>query len=127
MDLLLDTHAIIWFLNGDANLSLKAKAAIEDINNTKTVSIASIWEIGIKISLDKFRFTKGFKQFVEMIDENGFDILPISFEHALIVSTLEFIHRDPFDRLLIAQSQKENLTIVTRDENIKKYSIQTIW
>ncbi|MCK9412433.1 MAG: type II toxin-antitoxin system VapC family toxin [Prolixibacteraceae bacterium] len=104
-----------------------AKAAIEDNNNTKTVSIASIWEIGIKISLDKFRFAKGFKKFVEMIDANGFDILPISFEHALIVSTLEFIHRDPFDRLLIAQSLKENLTIVTRDENIKKYSIHTIW
>jgi PIN domain nuclease of toxin-antitoxin system len=127
MDLLLDTHAIIWFLNGDANLSLEAKAVIEDINNTKSVSIASIWEIGIKISLDKLRFPKGFRQFVEMIDANGFEILPISLEHALIVSNLEFIHRDPFDRLLIAQSQKENLTIVTRDENIKKYLVQTIW
>jgi PIN domain nuclease of toxin-antitoxin system len=127
MDLLLDTHAIIWFLNGNASLSLKAKAAIEDFNNTKTVSIASIWEIGIKISLDKFRFSKGFKHFVEMIDANGFEILPISIDHALLVSALEFIHRDPFDRLLIAQSQKENLIIVTRDENIKKYSVQTLW
>jgi len=101
--------------------------AIEDIDNTKTVSIASIWEIGIKISLGKFRFPQGFMQFVEMIDANGFEILPISVEHALIVSNLEFIHMDPFDRLLIAQSQKENLTIVTRDENIRKYSVQTIW
>jgi PIN domain nuclease of toxin-antitoxin system len=127
MDLLLDTHAIIWFLNGDSSLSPKARLAIEDIDNTKTVSIASIWEIGIKISLGKFRFPQGFMQFVEMIDANGFEILPISVEHALIVSNLEFIHRDPFDRLLIAQSQKENLTIVTRDENIRKYSVQTIW
>lgn len=127
MDLLLDTHAIIWFLNGDSSLSPKARLAIEDIDNTKTVSIASIWEIGIKISLGKFRFPQGFMQFVEMIDANGFEILPISVEHALIVSNLEFIHMDPFDRLLIAQSQKENLTIVTRDENIRKYSVQTIW
>jgi PIN domain nuclease of toxin-antitoxin system len=127
MDLLLDTHTIIWFFNGDANLSLKAKAAIEDTNNTKIVSIVSIWEIGIKISLDKFRFAQGFKHFVELIDANGFEILPISIDHAMIVATLKFIHRDPFDRLLIAQSQKDNLIIVTRDENIKKYLIQTIW
>jgi PIN domain nuclease of toxin-antitoxin system len=127
MDLLLDTHTIIWFLNGDDNLSLEAKAVIEDVNNTKIVSIASIWEIGIKISLGKFQFPKGFKQFVEMIEANGFEILPISFEHAMIVSTLEFIHRDPFDRLLIAQCKYDDLTIVTKDENIKKYSVQTIW
>jgi PIN domain nuclease of toxin-antitoxin system len=79
-----------------------AKSFIEDSNNIKIVSIASIWEIAIKISLDKFRFPKGFKHFVDMIDENGFEILPISFDHAMILSTLEFIHRDPFDRLLIA-------------------------
>ena len=109
MDLLLDTHTLIWFLNGDEKLSDTVKTVIEDPNNLKVVSIASIWEIAIKISLDKFRFTKGFKHFLEMVEENGFEILPITFEHAMLVSTLEFIHRDPFDRLLIAQCKSDKL------------------
>ena len=127
MDLLLDTHSLIWFLNGDEKLSDKAKSVIEDPTNSKIVSIASIWEIAIKLSLDKFRFPKGFKHFLEMVEDNGFEILPITFEHALELSTLEFLHRDPFDRLLIAQCKSDNLVIVTKDENIKRYKIKTIW
>ena len=127
MDLLVDTHALVWFLNGDKKLSGKVKAAINDPNNSKIVSIASIWEIAIKISLDKFKFPKGFKNFLEMIEDNGFEILPITFKHAISVSSLEFIHRDPFDRLMIAQSKCDNLIIVTKDKNIKQYNIQTIW
>jgi len=127
MNLLLDTHTLIWFLNGDEKLPDNVRDAIENPNNSKIVSIASIWEISIKISLDKFRFPNGFKRFLEMIDENGFELLPVTFEHAIIVSTLEFIHRDPFDRLLIAQCKNESLTIATKDENIRKYNIETIW
>ena len=127
MDLLLDTHSLIWFLNGDEKLSDKAKSAIEDPTNSKIVSIASIWEIAIKISLFKFRFPKGFKHFLDMVEDNGFEILPITFEHAIELSTLEFIHRDPFDRLLIAQSITDKLIIVTKDDNIKRYNIKTIW
>ena len=127
MDLLLDTHSLIWFLNGDEKLSDKVKIAIEDSNNSKIVSIASIWEIAIKISLDKFRFPKGFKHFLDMVEENGLEILPITFEHAVVLSTLEFIHRDPFDRLLIAQCMADNLILATKDDNIKRYNIQTIW
>jgi len=127
MDLLLDTHSLIWFLNGDEKLSDKAKSVIEDSSNSKIVSIASIWEIAIKISLDKFRFPKGFKHFLDMVEDNGFEILPITFEHALELSTLEFIHRDPFDRLLIAQCKSDNIVFVTKDDNIKRYKIKTIW
>lgn len=127
MDLLLDTHSLIWFLNGDEKLSDKVKIAIEDSNNSKIVSIVSIWEIAIKISLDKFRFPKGFKHFLDMVEENGLEILPITFEHAVVLSTLEFIHRDPFDRLLIAQCMADNLILATKDDNIKRYNIQTIW
>lgn len=127
MDLLLDTHSLIWFLNGDDKLSEKAKSAIEDPSNSKIVSIASIWEIAIKISIDRFRFPKGFKYFLDMVEDNGFEILPITFEHAVKLSTLEFIHRDPFDRLLIAQSMADSLTIVTKDDYIKQYQIHTIW
>lgn len=127
MNLLLDTHVLIWFLNGDSNLPQRVRREIEDRNNTKIVSIASVWEIAIKISLDKFRFQKGFENFLEMLEDNGFVLLPISFEHTIIVSTLEFIHRDPFDRILIAQCMSENMVIATQDENIKRYNIQTIW
>lgn len=127
MDLLLDTHSLIWFLNGDDKLSEKAKSAIEEPSNSKIVSIASIWEIAIKISIDRFRFPKGFKYFLDMVEDNGFEILPITFEHAVKLSTLEFIHRDPFDRLLIAQSMADSLTIVTKDDYIKQYQIHTIW
>lgn len=127
MNLLLDTHSLIWFLNGDKNLSDNVKIAIEDPYNTKIVSIASIWEIAIKISLNKFRFQNGFKHFLDMVEENGFEILPITFEHAMVISTLEYIHRDPFDRLLIAQCKADNLIIATKDNNIQRYNIQTIW
>lgn len=127
MELLLDTHSLIWFLNGDEKLSDKAKSVIEDSSNSKIVSIASIWEIAIKISLDKFRFPQGFKHFLDLVEDNGFEVLPITFEHALELSTLEFIHRDPFDRLLIAQCKSDNLVVVTKDDNIKRYKIKTIW
>jgi len=127
MRLMLDTHTLIWFLNGDPKLSQKARHAIENPDNLKIVSIASIWEIAIKISLNKFRFSKGFKSFLELIENNGFAVLPITFEHALTVSNLEFIHRDPFDRLLISQCITDNLKIVSKDKNIAKYNIETLW
>ncbi|MCA1760493.1 MAG: type II toxin-antitoxin system VapC family toxin [Bacteroidales bacterium] len=127
MRLMLDTHTLIWFLNGDPKLSQKARHTIENPDNLKIVSIASIWEIAIKLSLNKFKFSKGFKSFLELIDNNGFTVLPITFEHALTVSKLEFIHRDPFDRLLISQCITDNLKIVSKDENIAKYDIETLW
>ena len=127
MDLLIDTHSLIWFLNGDERLSNTVKNLIEDTDNVKLVSIASVWEIAIKISLNKFRFEKGLKHFLSLIEDNGFVTLPITFEHAMIVSTLEFIHRDPFDRLLIAQCKVDNLTLLTKDDAVKQYNIKTIW
>ena len=72
MNLILDTHSLIWFLNGDEKLTNKAKSAIEDPNNSTIISIASVWGIAIKISLDKFRFSNGFKHFLELVEENGF-------------------------------------------------------
>ncbi len=127
MNYLLDVHALIWFLNGDDNFSKKSKELIENQKNLKLISIATIWEIAIKISLGKFKFELGFKNFVDLINENGFEIIPISIQHTLKVSTLEFIHRDPFDRLIIAQAITDNLTIMTKDEYIEKYDVKTIW
>ncbi len=127
MDLLLDTHTLIWFLNGDKRLSVKAKTIIEDLDNVNFISIASIWEIAIKVSLDKIKLPQGFKYFLELVEENGFELLPISMEHTVTLSKLKFIHRDPFDRLLVAQSKNNSLTIITKDENIQKYDVPTIW
>lgn len=127
MNLLLDTHTLIWFLNGDDKLSEKAKFSIENPKNLKLVSIASIWEIAIKLSLGKIRFPKGFKQFLKLVEENGFEVLPITFEHTIELSTLDFIHRDPFDRLLIAQCKADNFTLISKDDIIKKYDIKLIW
>ncbi len=127
MNLLIDTHALIWFLNGDNLISDNAKAAIENTDNIKIVSIASIWEIAIKISLNRLSLPKGFLYFLNLIEDNGFEILPISIEHTLTVAKLDFIHWDPFDRLLIAQCKTGNLTIVTKDDDIKRCDVSTIW
>jgi len=95
MNNLIDTHAFIWFLNGDNNLSDKAKKAIEEIDVINFISIASLWEISIKISLGKLELSTPFAEIAEQIDHNGFQILPITFEDTLILSTLPFHHRDP--------------------------------
>lgn len=127
MNYILDTHTLIWFLNGDDKLSKKSKDIIEDQENLKLVSIATIWEIAIKISLGKFKFNQGFKQFLDLIEDNGFEIVPITFDHVLTVSKLDFIHRDPFDRLIISQALTDDLTLITKDEYIEKYNVKTTW
>jgi PIN domain nuclease of toxin-antitoxin system len=127
MDILLDTHAFIWFFNGDKQLSLKAKKLIEDSKNIKFVSIASIWEIAIKIGLKKLEFDGNTCDVAELIEQNGFQILPISIDHTVAYEELELIHRDPFDRILIAQASVDKMTIITKDENIQKYKVKTVW
>jgi PIN domain nuclease of toxin-antitoxin system len=127
MNYIVDTHTLIWFLNGDDKLSKRSREIIEDQDNSKFVSVATIWEIAIKISLDKFKFNKGFKEFLGLIEDNGFEIIHITPDHALQVSTLRFIHRDPFDRLIISQALTDDLTIITRDEYIEKYDVKTDW
>ena len=118
MNCLLDTHTVIWFLNGDNRLSNKVKKIIENPDNSKIISIASIWKMAIKISLGKLKVENGFIKFLELIENNGFEVFPITLEHAMAVSTLEFIHRDPFDRLIVAQALSNHLTVITKDENI---------
>lgn len=127
MKLLLDTHTIIWFLNGDKNISQKVKFYIESIENTKYVSIASLWEIAIKYNLGKFQFTDGIDTFFDLVLNNGFKILPININHLIELSTLEKYHKDPFDRILIAQAISENMAICTIDDKIKTYRVDVIW
>ena len=127
MKLLLDSHSIIWFLDGSSKLSKNARNVIEDENNIKFICSASLWEIAIKISLKKADFSISFVEFVSLIELNGFDILPITTIHSLEVSQLPFFHRDPFDRMLVAQALVDELVVVTKDDWIKLYSIKAIW
>jgi PIN domain nuclease of toxin-antitoxin system len=127
MNSLIDTHALIWFLNGDTDLSDKARKIIEENASTNFVSIASLWEIAIKISLGKLELRSPFAKISEQIFSNGFQILPITFEDILILSTLPFHHRDPFDRIIISQSFNNNLAIISKDKFFKEYQVNLVW
>jgi PIN domain nuclease of toxin-antitoxin system len=128
MNYLLDTHAILWFFNGDQErLPNSAKGIITDQQCTKFVSIASIWEVGIKISIGKLSFPQNTNGFVQQIQQNGFELLPINTDHIVAMETLPLIHRDPFDRLLVAAAISEQMTIITKDDNIVRYNVSHIW
>ena len=104
MNYLLDTHTFMWFINGEQELSAHARKTIEQKGANNFVSIASIWEIAIKLSIGKLKLKTPFVAIPEQISDNGFQILPIRFEDTLKLSTLPFHHRGPFDRMIIAQS-----------------------
>ena len=118
MNILLDTHALIWFLEGHLSLSISARAAIENTNNKKFVSIATFWELAIKSSMGKLDIQLSFSDLYKLVWQNNFEILPIDFDHTLIISTLHFHHKDPFDRILIAQAMVEKMVIVSKETNI---------
>jgi PIN domain nuclease of toxin-antitoxin system len=123
MNLLLDTHVLLWWLDANPTLSEKAKSTIADGNNLVFVSAAVIWEIRIKQALGKLEIPSNFRQ---VLDRQPFEMLSITAEHAHAVGDLPTHHRDPFDRMLIAQATIEHLTMVTRDTIIKEYKIPVI-
>lgn len=127
MNILLDTHALIWFINGDSRLPDKSVKIIKNIEVKCFVSIASIWEIAIKISLGKLELNGGFDEISKIMKSYEIEILPLAFEHIHKLLSLEFFHRDPFDRIIIAQGLVENMIIVSKDENFPKYEVQLIW
>jgi PIN domain nuclease of toxin-antitoxin system len=125
--ILLDTHALIWWLEGGAKLSPAARLAIANPEATVLVSAASAWEIAIKQQAGKFRVPDLVKDFQGRLQKEGFTELPISIEHAVKAGALPGSHKDPFDRVLIAQSQVENAAMITRDSLFRKYAVQCIW
>jgi len=128
MNLLLDTHAWLWFVLGDAQLGAGARNHILDPGNVKFVSPASYWEISIKISLGKYALNAPYQPFMrQAISGNGFRFLHISPRHTEQVSTLPFHHRDPFDRLLIGQALIEGMTIVSNDGAFPPYGVPVVW
>jgi len=128
MNILLDTHAFLWFIDGSPRLSAQARECIEDEGNGKLLSIASLWEIGIKISLGKLTLKQPFEELVpSQMQINGFDLLPVRIEHVTQVISMPFHHRDPFDRMLVAQCMGDQLPIVSRDPAFDSYQIDRIW
>jgi PIN domain nuclease of toxin-antitoxin system len=126
--LLLDTHAFIWWDNDKSQLSQPALDACLDQSNTLFLSIASIWEMQIKIQTGKLSFTIPLEQrIIEQTRINGLKILPIRQKHIYTLAVLPDHHRDPFDRLLIAQSIYEKMTLISHDAQIKQYSLQLLW
>ena len=128
MKLLLDTHTFLWFIAGNLKLSSTARSLIEDLANEKFVSVVSLWEIAIKFSLGKLDLTDEFDILIpKQLEINGFEILPIETEHLSKVISLPFYHRDPFDRLLIAQAISENMQIISVDDIFDSYSTNRLW
>lgn len=128
MKLLLDTHTFLWFIMGNTKLSDNARKLMEDTDNEKLLSVVSIREVAIKASLGKLSFAEPFEVLIpQQLKLNGIELLNIKTEHAAIITTLPFHHRDPFDRLLIAQSMVERLSILSADINFDNYPIERVW
>jgi len=124
---LLDTHTAIWFFDGNDALSETANKIIRDLYNPIFLSIASVWELSIKISIGKLDFAGKSAGFIKFAETNDITILPIKSNHLTTLESLPLIHRDPFDRLLIATTIAEGMTLITTDKNIKLYNVSHIW
>jgi PIN domain nuclease of toxin-antitoxin system len=128
VNLLLDAHALLWFLNDDPQLVANAKAIIEDPTNCKLVSIATCWEISIKVGLKKLDLGEPATTFLPReLSTNKFQLLAIDLAHATFVETLPPHHKDPFDRLLVAQALIEKLAVVSIDAVLDQYGITRLW
>lgn len=131
MNLILDTHTFIWFIEGSAELSPIARLEIENPQNQCFVSIVSLWEMSIKIGLGKLGMQSPFESVTADISNNGFELLPLLFEHLLENSRLDWHHKDPFDRLLAAQCIRENMPLLSRDvvfeAYFEAYACNRIW
>jgi len=128
MAYLLDTHVLLWLINQDSRLSGTAKKSYSDPNHEIYLSCASLWEIAIKISKQKLHIPGTLEDFVSQhVRGNGIRILDIKPEHLYLIERLPFHHRDPFDRLLIAQSMVENYPIISSDKSFKDYAVKKIW
>ena len=128
MKFIMDTHAFLWFIEGDVNLSQSARILIENMKYQKFLSIASLWEMSIKASLKRLELKEDFSTIVQQyVYGNGFELLSIKPEHLEQLARLPFYHKDPFDRLIIAQAITDNISIITKDSMFKNYPIRLFW
>jgi PIN domain nuclease of toxin-antitoxin system len=128
--LLLDTHAVYWYIEDDPQLSVPARTLIQDASNEILISPASYWEMAIKISIRKWRLNRPYEEFIDIgLNQYGFQILPILPTHTARLIGLPFPpgHKDPFDRLLVAQALTERIPIVSADSPLDAYGVTRLW
>jgi PIN domain nuclease of toxin-antitoxin system len=123
MKLLLDTHILLWYLDNDPKLPETWKLCIEDRHNFVAVSVASLWEIAIKVSLGKLELMDDLSIIESVLHQQGITLLPIKTSHLQQLLNLPFHHRDPFNRLIIAQAQAEKLSVLSHDSQFAHYSV----
>jgi PIN domain nuclease of toxin-antitoxin system len=128
MKLLLDTHSFLWFIEGNLNLSNTARSLIEDEENQRFLSIASLWEMAIKVSMNKLILQTAFTSLVmQQVYGNAIEVLEIIPEHLDVLAKMSFHHKDPFDRLIIAQSIAESIAVISKDREFEKYPVTLLW
>ena len=128
MRLLLDTHTMYWYIEGDPQLSTTARTLIQDASNDVLISPASYWEIAIKVSLEKWQLNRPYADFIDIgLKQYGFLILPILPDHTARLIGMPFHHKDPFDRLLIAQALAEEIPIISVDSALDDYGVTRLW
>lgn len=128
MRVLLDTHALLWWLDGDARLSPAAFDAINDRRNEINVSAASAWEIATKVRLGKLPgAVQVAEQFSEFLEEQGFETLDITPEHAIEAGRMPGVHRDPFDRILVAQAKLEGMILISNEAIFQQFGVERLW
>ena len=125
--LLLDTHTVLWYAEDSPKLSAHVHRAIGNVNTTKYVSFASAWEVAIKLHNGKLTLDGGLDAFYNIVDTNGFVLLPIDRSHLYNLQTLPDIHKDPFDRLLVSTAMRNGMTIITCDRHIVQYNVPCLW
>ena len=127
MNILLDTHTFLWYLEDSKQLSSKAAETIEDPSNTLRLSIASLWEISIKLGLGKLSLQNSFSELEELLKQLNIDVLPITFSDTECYLNLPLHHRDPFDRILVAQAMNHSLVLISCDVAFDAYDVQRLW
>ena len=128
MNYILDTHAFLWFILEDNQLSENAGAIVRSRDNEIYLSAASAWEISIKTGLGRLSIQDELEHFlIDQLSLNGILPMPISLSHAAYTSKLPQIHKDPFDRILIAQSVIEEMSLISRDGTMRKYDVEVVW
>lgn len=127
MRLLLDTHALIWLGEGSQELSARSLEALELPTNIKFVSTATFWEMAIKIQLSKLQLKRSLAEIIREIEESDVIILPVLSAHTLRIEQMPLLHRDPFDRMLIAQALAEDFTLVSKEILFDQYGVKRLW
>ena len=127
MKYLLDTHAVIWYFEDSPELSQTITGLIDDPEISIYICSVSLWEIAIKMNLNKLKLSMTFEELLNNIKTRDFRIIQIEDEYLNNLSKLPYIHKDPFDRMIISSALAEGLTIITIDENIQKYDVSWVW